>query len=104
MTERTTFVIPADRFAAVVAALTLVATPAAQGQDRGSAPQPTVGESQTPRQDGTTRSGAPRPRPAASTLQEVPRSERDAKQPPGYRKGSSTPREGDSGSILGTPK
>lgn len=104
MAQRTTFVIPADRFAAVVAAITLSALPAAAQDKAGSAPQPTVGETQTPRQDGTTRSDAPRPRPPASTLLEEPKSERDAKNPPGYKKGATTPRDSDSGSILGTPK
>ncbi|WP_326540439.1 hypothetical protein [Pseudorhodoferax sp.] len=103
MTQKTTFVIPTDRFAAVVAAITLSALPAA-AQDKGSAPQTTVGVTQAPRQDGTTRSGAPRPRPAASTLLEEPKSERDAQNPPGHKKGATTPRDSDSGSIIGTPK
>ncbi|CAN7762327.1 hypothetical protein LJR039_007151 [Pseudorhodoferax sp. LjRoot39] len=67
MTERTTFVIPADRFAALVAAITLSALPAA-AQDKGSAPQPTVGETQAPREDGTTRTRTPRDNDPGSIL------------------------------------
>ena len=103
MGERTTFIFSADRFAVLVAAITLSALPAV-AQDKSLPPKPTVGDTQTPRQDGTTRSGAPRPMPPASTLKDVPKSERDAKNPPGYKKGTTTPRDSDSGSILGTPK
>lgn len=67
MTQRTTFVIPADRFAAVVAAITLSALPAG-GKDRGPAPQPTAGETQTPRKDGTTRTRTPRDNDPGSIL------------------------------------
>jgi hypothetical protein len=105
--QRATFVIPTDRFLAAVAAVLLSAQPAIaqqSGQQSGTPPKPVVGEAQGPRPDGTTRSGAPTPRPAASTVKEVPKSERDAKNLPGYKKGSSTPRDSGSGSILGTPK
>ena len=40
MSERTTLVIPADRFAAAVAALTRPTRPAPAAQDTGSAPRP----------------------------------------------------------------
>lgn len=103
MTQHTTFVIPAARLAALVAAFT-VGTQPALAQQSQSPPKPTVGEASGPRQDGTTRSGAPKPTPPASAVKEVPKSERDAKNPPGYKKGASTPRGSDSGSILGTPK
>lgn len=91
------------RVLAVLAAATMSAQPvlAQQGSDR---PAQTVGEAQSPRQDGTTRSGAQRPTPPASAPGGVPKSEHDAQHPPGHKKGSSTPRPSDSGSILGTPK
>ena len=103
MTEHTTFVIPTERLAAVVAAFSLATGPAL-AQPTDTAPKPTVGESATPRQDGTTRSGAPRPRPTASTPHNVPRSEQHPKHPPNHKKGATAPRDSDAGSILGTPK
>lgn len=101
--KRKTFVISTDRFLAVTAALTLSAQPVL-AQQLNTPPKPTVGEASGPRQDGTTRSGAQRPTPPASALKDTPKSEDDAKQPPGYKKGESTPRDSGSGSILGTPK
>lgn len=103
MPQHTTFVIPAARLAALVAAFTVGAQPALAQQGQ-SPPKPTVGEASGPRQDGTTRSGAPKPTPPASALKEVPKSEHDAKYPPGYKKGTTTPRDSGTGSILGTPK
>jgi hypothetical protein len=101
---RKTLVIPTDRFlAAAAAALTFAAQPGL-AQPPSTPPKPTVGESAKPRQDGTTKSGAQRPTPAASALKDVPKSEHDAKHPPGHKKGESTPRDSGSGSILGTPK
>jgi hypothetical protein len=103
--KRKTFVISTDRFlAAAAAALTFAAQPGLAQQQPSTAPKPTVGESANPRQDGTTRSGAQRPTPPASALKEMPKSEQDAKHPPGHKKGATTPRDSDSGSILGTPK
>lgn len=90
--------------AATAAVAALLPWSALQAQETPRPPPPTVGEGQSPRQDGTTRSGAPRPASSAASAGAAPKSERDAKQPPGYRKGSSTPRDSDSGSILGTPK
>ena len=84
MAQHTSFVIPAARFATVVAALTVSVQPAFAQQDP-SPPKPTVGEASSPRQDGTTRPGVPRPAP-------------------GHRKGTSTTRGSDSDNILGTPK
>lgn len=99
-----TLSIPTDRFLAVVTALTVSALPAF-AQQNSTAPKPTVGEATSPRADGTTRSGAPRPASTASSATgQMPKSEHDAKHPPGYKKGESTPRSSDSGSILGTPK
>ena len=93
----------AARLATLVAAFVAIAPPALAQQSQ-SAPKPTVGEGQAPRQDASTRSGAPKPTPPASAQNAVPKSERDEKNPPGYKKGTSTPRDSDSGSILGTPK
>nr|WP_145548334.1 hypothetical protein [Variovorax boronicumulans] len=93
-----------------VRSLTLAASllagvlPALHAQNASSPPRPTTGEGANPRQDGSTRAGTPRPPSAAASAGAPPRSEHDAKHPPGYRKGSSTPRDSDAGSILGTPK
>ncbi|RCW72511.1 hypothetical protein [Pseudorhodoferax soli] len=86
------------------AALLGALLPPLHAQNTSSPPRPTVGEGSNPRQDGTTRAGTPRPPSSAASASAAPRSERDEKHPPGYRKGSSTPRDSDSGSILGTPK
>jgi hypothetical protein len=103
--KRKTFVIPTDRFlAAAAAALAFAAQPGMAQPQPSTPPKPTVGEASGPRQDGTTRSGAQRPTPPASALKDTPKSEHDAKHPPGYKKGESTPRDSGSGSILGTPK
>lgn len=95
------------RSSAALAALWLAGAAALaqpQAQPAPRPPPPTVGEAQSPRQDGTTRSGAPRPASQAASAGATPKSERDAKQPPGYRQGASTPRDSDAGSILGTPR
>lgn len=77
---------------------------ALHAQDSGSPPRPTTGEGANPRQDGSTRAGTPCPASPAASAGAAPRSEHDARHPPGYRKGSSTPRDSSAGSILGTPK
>jgi guanyl-specific ribonuclease Sa len=101
MNEHTTFVIPTERLAAVVAAFSLQTGPS-RSQPTDTAPKPSVGESQTPRWDGMTRSEAIRPQPAASTLQRVPTSAQDTEHSPGQ--GATTPHDSDADSILGPPR
>lgn len=92
------------RSLALAAALLAGLLPALHAQNAGSPPAPTTGEGAKPRQDGSTRAGTPRPAASAASAGAPPQSEQDAKHPPGYRQGRSTPRDSGSGSILGTPK
>lgn len=88
----------------LAAALFASLLPPLQAQNAGRPPPPTTGEGANPRQDGSTRAGTPRPAASAASAGAEPQSEQDAKHPPGYRQGRSTPRDSGSGSILGTPK